>query len=346
MFEGIYRRLFEKRSSSYAYTDAVVDAILASSTDAEASDVRRTHAAEAGIGIISRAFALADVEPAIAALTPAMLSHISRQMIGRGEAVLYLSTYDSWVIPSSYDVSGSYEPSSWRYQLALAGPAGQAEVHASADRVLHFRYAVESERPWVGVSPLQGASTSARAALRLEASLEAEAKMSTGLLIPIPPQAGRRGTDGSAPGWLSQIKNLKGQIAYPPSLTSGLGDGRIAAPARDWVPQRIGPMPPAEVVELRQSMLLSSLAALGVPAELVGGASDAGLREAYRRFTFGTLLPMGELIAAELGQKLNRTYQLGFDRLHAADIASRARALGSLVQSGVGLDEAMELAGF
>ena len=58
-----------------------------------------------------------------------------------------------------------------------------------------------------------------------------------------------------------------------------------------------------------------------------------------------TLTPIAELITDELSRKLETTVSLGFRRLHAADIQSRARAFGGMVAAGIDEQTARELSG-
>ena len=55
--------------------------------------------------------------------------------------------------------------------------------------------------------------------------------------------------------------------------------------------------------------------------------------------------PLGRLVAHELRLKLDPLAALGFKDLNAADVVSRARAIGSLVKAQVPLDEARKVVG-
>ena len=55
--------------------------------------------------------------------------------------------------------------------------------------------------------------------------------------------------------------------------------------------------------------------------------------------------PLGRLVAHELRQKLDPLAALGFADLNAADVVSRARAIGSLQKAGVHIDEARRVVG-
>ena len=83
------------------------------------------------------------------------------------------------------------------------------------------------------------------------------------------------------------------------------------------------------------------LLALGKPN--IDGTAQ---RESWRRFLHSSVVPMGLLVAAELSAALGAEVGLSFDRLMASDLSGRARAFGSLVKGGMGIDEALEVAGF
>ncbi len=87
-------------------------------------------------------------------------------------------------------------------------------------------------------------------------------------------------------------------------------------------------------------------AALGIPAALFIGADGGTVREAYRQLLTATLQPIGQLITSELERKLELPkVGINFRRLQAADIAARARAYGTLIQSQMDPARAELLAG-
>ena len=58
-----------------------------------------------------------------------------------------------------------------------------------------------------------------------------------------------------------------------------------------------------------------------------------------------TLQPIAELISSELERKIERSVNITFTRLQAADIQSRARAFGTMVSNGVDIETAMQVSG-
>ena len=65
----------------------------------------------------------------------------------------------------------------------------------------------------------------------------------------------------------------------------------------------------------------------------------------WRRYLHSTIAPIGLTLAGEAAAKLDAPdLALGFDRLFASDLASRARSLASMIQAGLPLDQAAALA--
>ena len=138
------------------------------------------------------------------------------------------------------------------------------------------------------------------------------------------------------------------RVLFPETTSSGFGAGRTSAPARDWRPERLGPDWPASGVDLHALVLQEVIAVCGLPAALAPGANAAGptLREAQREFLLGTVQPYGDLIAAEASRVLERPVRIHHHKLAAADVAARARGVGTLTKAGVDLERALELVGW
>ena len=76
------------------------------------------------------------------------------------------------------------------------------------------------------------------------------------------------------------------------------------------------------------------------------GAAGPSLREANRTFLSTTIEPLGLLISGETERVLEAPVKLRHDRLAAADVVSRSRALKGLVEAGIQLEEAKGLVGW
>ena len=244
-------------------------------------------------------------------------------------------------------MAGSADPKSWVFRLDLAGPSGgETRLYPSA-AVLNFRYAPEPKRPWSSPSPLGYARATARLAANLELRLGEEASASVGSLLPPPSDGGDGDVDDPLAGLKSDLKNLQGNTALVETTSAGFGEGRAAAPQAAWQVKRLGANPPQTLNELRGAAGVDVLAACGVPPGLAdGGAEGGGQREAWRRFSVGTLQPAARLVGQEMAFKLNVPgLRLHFEGLASADLAGKSRAVGSFVKSGVPLARALELAG-
>ena len=240
----------------------------------------------------------------------------------------------------------------WRYRCDLFGPSGNVTRNLPGAAVVHGRYSVDPARPWWGVSPLGWARLTGKLHANLEDAIADEASGTRGHVLPVPqgPDGDEVDADGNEADALADLRkdiaSLRGKTALVETVASGWGEGGLAAPQSDWKPQRIGANPPMSLATLRTDSAQAVLSACGVSADLFTHGDAAGQRESWRRFLHGSVQPLGDLLAAELADKLDVPgLRLTFDRLMASDLSGRARAFGSLVQGGIELDEARRLAG-
>ena len=332
----------ETRASA---TDLAVDTLISRATGG-ASDIASTAAVETAAGLWGRAFASATVEPdtrQTAAITPAVLEMIGRQLIRRGEVVFQIVVSGGAVVllpAASFTVTGG--PESWDYEIHVSGPSQSFTRQLPAASVLHFRYATDPKEPWRGRSPVSTASVSADLLAYLEKRLSEEASGVHGAVIPTPVETG-----GTVGGSLeSKIAGLKGQLALVPSAAQDWqGKGSGIGSANDWQPRRLGMDPPQSEIVLREDAALSILSACGVPVELVSKGEGTASREAWRRFLHGSVDPVARLVAQELSEKLETSVSLDLSSLHASDVQGRARAFQSLVGGGMPIGEAAAVTG-
>ena len=335
------------------FTDAIVRALLTQAAGGATADACSTAALEAAVSSYARAFQIATVEPdtpATRALTPDLLALMARDLIRRGEFVHVIEVDRGGVrlTPAgSWDVRGRWDPATWRYRCDLFGPSGNVTRFLPADAVVHGRYSVDPARPWAGVSPLGWARLTGRLHASIEDALADESGSTRGHILPVPagPDAENEDDDPLA-DLRKDIASLRGKTALVETVASGWGEGGLAAPQSDWRPQRIGANPPPSLATLRTDSAQAVLAACGCSADLFASGDASGQRESWRRFLHGSVQPLGDLLAAELADKLAIPgLALRFDRLFASDLSGRARAFGSLVQGGMDKDRAARLAG-
>ena len=125
----------------------------------------------------------------------------------------------------------------------------------------------------------------------------------------------------------------RGGITPIETLSRGLGQGERAAPRGDYDQRRFGPEIQAANVELREKTALALFAAaIGSPALYT--SQGAALREAHRHFLTDTCKGLGNLIAAELSEKLEQEIVFTWPEIFRSDISARSRAYNALMQGG------------
>ena len=336
----------EVRESSF--TDLLVSLAVSRAKGSGPAKVTATGALQAAAGLVSRCFALADVDaPArlAAAVTPACLSLIGRALIRAGEIVMVVDVDPEGAVrlhPSSHwDVQGGVDPETWRYRCNLPAPSSTVTRMVEAAGVVHVMFEADPEAPWRGVGPLQSAALAGKLSAETAAALADESSGPRGGLLPLPVD----GEDPTVEALKADIRTLRGRIATVESVRTMHPGAAATAPAGDWDVKRIGPNPPAAEVNLHTAASSEVLAACGVPVSLFVDSDGTGQRESFRRFMHSTLQPLGAIVAGELSAKLEAEVSLSFDRLFAADLSGRARAFQSLVGGGMDPSKAAGLAG-
>ena len=174
----------------------------------------------------------------------------------------------------------------------------------------------------------------------IEKRLAQETSTTAGYVLSVPDGA----SDGNVTGLANTLKALAGKLFVTETTAAGWGQGQAAAPKRDYETTRLGASPPPSLASLRQDVRADVLAVYGVPSALHGSGTSA--RESYRQMLQGTIVPLAKLVVEELAAKLDTpTLAFDFRELRAADIASRARAYGVLINAGMDPAEAAEATG-
>ena len=355
---GILARLLgrpETRATGGSYTDAFTSALVQVASGDATADPGGLAALETAAGMFSRAFSSAEVEgsdAARAALTPSVLGLIGRSLIRRGECLFLIDVTENGVRlrPAGYwDIRGFGPEEEWQYRMDVFGPSGSRSYYRPGAGVVHVRLAIDAARPWRGISPLSWARSTATLAANLENRLSEEAGGAVAHVLPMPSAEADAGDeDGGKP--LKQLREdvaaARGRTVFVETNAAGHGEGRAAAPARDWVPSRIGADPPATLAGLRNDASTWILNACGIPPSLAAVNSDGtAQRESYRRWSMGAVGPISKVVEEELSLKFGAPVSLSFDRLMSGDITGRARAFQSLVGAGMDPGKAAGLAG-
>ena len=152
-------------------------------------DAAKTAAAEFSIGLMGRAFALAEVDGVnIPAPT---LAAIGRNLGLRGNAVFDVLADPigglTMMPASSWDIQGGPDPATWIYNLSLSGPGYNTDVMRIGSDVIHCRINALPESPWAGRSPLTAAGLSSALAGQMELRASQEASAKAGTLLNTPP---------------------------------------------------------------------------------------------------------------------------------------------------------------
>ena len=336
---------WKPRETRASFTDSLTAALLARVSGSAAGDPGGLAALETAAGVWARAFAAAQLEPGIPAITPEIMAAIARNLIRYGECVYGLDIADGGLVllpVASWDVAGNARPATWRYRLNMPGPSRQTTVMAPAEGVLHFRFATDPARPWRGVGPLGFANVGAALAANSELRLSQEASGTVSRLIPIPQDGGDGGDDDPLKMLKADIAGGKGQALMVETTNSGWGDGKTVAPQSDWKQQRIGPDPSDSFRTLHGAACEGVMQACGVPLSLVMANSDGtAQRESWRRFVMGTVEPIARIVAGEIADKLDVPgVRFDFASLWAHDLVGRAQAFMNLVASGTTVAEA------
>ena len=338
-----------------SFTDQVVAGILAAAGGGSALP-NALATVETAAGLWARGLAAADVTPdgslALAGVGPDVLAGVGRDLCRIGESVFMIEVTPDGVrlLPaSSWSISGGVSPETWSYALEFPLPSGRVvKTSRPAAAVCHFRYAVQKNAPWKGVPPLAFAALTGRLAASLEDMMANEAGGPQGSVFSIPeatnPTEGEDDVDPMAPA-RTGIATARGAPILLETPAGGYGD-RGQAPLREWDAKRYGADWPDAVSTARPDIANTIYAALGIPLSLVSLPADGtGQRVGWSRFVVSTMGPLGRLVAHELRQKLDPLAALGFADLNAADVVSRARAIGSLQKAGVHIDEARRVVG-
>ena len=330
-------------------TDAVVSAMMTRASARVAAG--GVAAVEVAGGMVARAFALADVQPAMArsALPRSALALAGRQLVTRGECLFALDVGQRGIVAipaASWEVRGTDpDPDTWRYRVDLAAPDSTRFRTIDRAGVIHVVADPDAYAPWRGRGVLRRSTATAALAADLEAALDDEAKLPTGRMISIP-----AGTQQPAVDKLrAQIEALTGRIMLPETTAAGFGSGSPEAPpaASDWNPRRIGPDYTAAEVTAVSDASGRLLAAFGIaPAYANPRATAMALREAQRAAYRSLILPLAALFEAAASEALETNVRLTFDALAAADVIGSSRAVGLLQAAGVERDRALAMAGF
>jgi len=295
-------------------------------------------AVEACASLYGRAFAGIEVQDAPGwTIQPHSLEALGRTLYREGQAMLLRTggTAASWTV-----YGDSADPGEWYYDVTISAPSDTRLVRLSAADVALVRLNASAASPWRGQSPLVGAASTVKLAMRLEACLTDEHNAAVGAILAVP--------SGTPPAQLNQLrddlKTLGGRTALVESTRGGWGDGRQSAPQRDWQQQRIGPDTPDADVRLRAELERGVYAASGVPPALMADASGTESREAWRQFVTSAIRPLARQLETEIRRSAPEA-TVRLEGLGGDELAQKARAFGALVKGGMTVEQAVAATG-
>ena len=205
-------------------------------------------------------------------------------------------------------------------------------VPAVAPEVVNVRINSDSYRPWEGIAPLARAAASGKLYSALSRQLGDEAAVLVARFIPMP-QGSTIDRDTLRAALTSG--KLPGRLTFPETTAAGAGAGRSSAPLTDWKAAATGFAATEPATKLYADLRAETCEACGVPGVLASPmAAGPAAREAWRRFTVGTVEPIARLLEAELARVLEQPVRIRLWRMAGIDSAARARALHVMTQAG------------
>ena len=346
-----WQRREVRESGGTTYTQ-LVSRLIAAQADGQIAPANETAAVESVAGLLSRSFAAAEVQgPAWvqAAVTPRVLSQIGRDVIRVGES-LHVIRVDHMgnvhLVPAStWYWEGDADPSTWLCTATGYGPSGSQTWRLPAAATVFMSWGSATARPYIGIGPTGWASLAGRLAAEAERSLADESGGPLAQLLAVPSDGGDGGDDDPLTDLKSDISGAKGKALLLETVASAWGEGRGAAPARDWVASRLGPNPPASLVTLSKDAHARVLAACGASGPLFDDSDGTSKREALRQWHMGTVKPLARLLEHELSARFDTPVKLAFDG-YPRDMVSRAAVFSKLIAAeGVSVEKALEIAG-
>ena len=137
-------------------------------------------------------------------------------------------------------------------------------------------------------------------------------------LLAIPQDGGGDDDDDPLKAMKADMRTARGKALFIETTAAGWGEGRTAAPQRDWQASRLGPQPPEAMTMIAKQTFAAVLSACGCSAAMFDDSDGTSKREAQRIFLHGTVRPLGKMLAAELSAKLETEIALKLrSALHA-----------------------------
>ena len=336
---GWLRSKFAETRAAGDYTQLLLSQQLAAARGA--GSVRESAVYASCLNLIESASSSAELEGQYSSTLQAKLGGIVKEMVHSGQSAYELVIGSGGRLELQpvqiTDVYGGVAEETWIYRLTRPGPSSTETVIRPQEGVLNFRLHPDPRTPWRGAASLPPTNTTATLLSKMETQLTSEAAFKPARIL----------AAGLAKEQRTAVMNsiaAGGIISFPQARTgsdskavhTGVVTGEYSAAG----------------VELFGQVAALICTTLGCPADLIQATgSDTSSKESFRRFALSTIAPLLEIVMAEWG-RLVSPMQYDLTRLRAADAVSISRAIGSkakavstLVQSGMDLPEALSVVG-
>lgn len=286
----------------------------------------------------SRAFAMLDPDPDPSPLRPDVLAAVGLDLCLRGESCWHVRVDGSDLRLVRVAYWDHVAPG--RFHLHIAHPHETETIRALAGEVVLLTINSPANAPWQGRSPFAMMGGSPRLMAEVESAVSGAMDWVGRGLLPFPDtvpeeqqSAALRGLKGG--GNLAAIRSKA-------DFATSTGNNR----ANEF--RRVELTPDLEQAELPatvEALHVRLLAAAGIPPALLTPSGNAGaMREAYRLFCLQTVEPLARTLLPELAKVGVSSLTTG--SMMSADVAGRARAVGTLVGAGMSLEKALALVGW
>ena len=298
-------------------------------------------AQEVAAGIVARAMCDAIVEGDFGLLRRDVRMNLGRALMTEGEYLGILLDDGRLYQSSEWDIDGGIVRRSWVYNVDLSGPTTTIRQTFPQRRVLHVLVDPSPREPWYGVPPVKRAGVTADLAGLLESALREDAQTPVKQIIPQPEGA----TEPTIAALEQALKDGAARLAMPPTTQAAYSEGRSSAPARDWVPMRLGPDPTVAEVQLAGEAQARVLASLGVHPSVMDPKATAGaLREAHRQTQIDLIEPLGKIVEEAVSEFVERRVTIRWPL--RTDVALvQTKVFDLLVKAGVMMPDAARVAG-
>lgn len=224
-------------------------------------------------------------------------------------------------------------------------PSGKyTDMKIAGSELLHViwhpdRTGCRGEPPWYG--------TLGRAAANVEEQIIAESRMGTGhtMSMKSPAELDDEAVQETYEGLFEQYG---GRGGFLPHVSQGGSYANPQGGSQSFL-MRFGPEYPAAAPQLTQTLCAQVVASCGVPPLLLSmNVGGSALRDAWRSFLASSAAAVADQLAAEATRLFDTPVQISVTPRRLAtptDLVTRSRAVKSLVDAGIDITEAKEIAG-